>query len=251
MGLSSEILDEAVANLSEGGRQFENILRTAEQSRIEAEEAKRQAEQLKTEWSTKLSEVNAEREKLKKEREKLFLSAKMESRRIVNERTEQAEELLAQIEEIAKRRDLTEADLIRARTLKNKLADKAYLAQTEEEERPSSAPLDFASLKKGDRVFVGAMQSSGEVLSVNPKKQEAEVLVGSIRLNVKGKDLFRMIEPVKRKVKRPIANVQVNRKIEPIQNVKTEINLIGLTVSEAVQEVDALSTRPFLPDWMK
>ena len=163
----------------------------------------------------------------------------MESRRIVNERTEQAEELLAQIEEIAKRRDLTEADLIRARTLKNKLADKAYLAQTEEEERPSSAPVDFASLKKGDKVFVGAMQSSGEVLSVNPKKQEAEVLVGSIRLNVKGKDLFRMIEPVKRKVKRPIANVQVNRKIEPIQNVKTEINLIGLTVSEAVQEVDA------------
>lgn len=239
LGLSSEILDEAVANLSEGGRQFENILRTAEQSRIEAEEAKRQAEQLKTEWSTKLSEVNAEREKLKKEREKLFLSAKMESRRIVNERTEQAEELLAQIEEIAKRRDLTEADLIRARTLKNKLADKAYLAQTEEEERPSSAPVDFASLKKGDKVFVGAMQSSGEVLSVNPKKQEAEVLVGSIRLNVKGKDLFRMIEPVKRKVKRPIANVQVNRKIEPIQNVKTEINLIGLTVSEAVQEVDA------------
>ena len=246
LGLSSEILDEAVSNLSEGGRRFENILRTAEQTRIEAEETKKEAERLKEEWNAKLSEVNTEREKLKKEREKLFLSAKMESRRIVNERTEQAEELLAQIEEIARRKDLSEADLIRARTLKNKLADKAYIAQTEEEPRPTSLPVDFNALKKGDKVFVGAMQSTGEVLSLNTKKKEAEVLVGSIRLNVKGKDLFQMSEPSKSKIIRPITNIQVNRKIEPVQNVKTEINLIGMTVSEALQEVDAFIDQAIL-----
>ena len=246
LGLSSEILDEAVSNLSEGGRRFENILRTAEQTRIEAEETKKEAERLKEEWNAKLSEVNTEREKLKKEREKLFLSAKMESRRIVNERTEQAEELLAQIEEIARRKDLSEADLIRARTLKNKLADKAYIAQTEEEPRPTTLPVDFNALKKGDKVFVGAMQSTGEVLSLNTKKKEAEVLVGSIRLNVKGKDLFQMSEPSKSKIIRPITNIQVNRKIEPVQNVKTEINLIGMTVSEALQEVDAFIDQAIL-----
>ena len=246
LGLSSEILDEAVSNLSEGGRRFENILRTAEQTRIEAEETKKEAERLKEEWNVKLSEVNTEREKLKKEKEKLFLSAKMESRRIVNERTEQAEELLAQIEEIARRKDLSEADLIRARTLKNKLADKAYIAQTEEEPRPTTLPVDFNALKKGDKVFVGAMQSTGEVLSLNTKKKEAEVLVGSIRLNVKGKDLFQMSEPSKSKIIRPITNIQVNRKIEPVQNVKTEINLIGMTVSEALQEVDAFIDQAIL-----
>ena len=40
LGLSEEILQDAVANLSEGGRQFENILRSAEQSRI-AERARK------------------------------------------------------------------------------------------------------------------------------------------------------------------------------------------------------------------
>lgn len=238
LGLSSEILEDAISNLSEGGRRFENILRTAEQTRIEAEEAKKQAERLKEEWSARLAEVSAERDKLKKEREKLFLNAKMESRRIVNERTEQAEELLARIEEIAKSRDLTEADLIRARTLKNKLADKAYLAQ-EEEDLPASQPVDFTTLKAGDKVFVGVMQSAGEVLSVNQKKKEAEVLVGSMRLNVKAKELFRMNVGQKKKERRPVERVQVNRKIEPVQTVKTEINLLGMTVSEAVQEVDA------------
>ena len=239
LGLSEEILENAVSNLSEGGRQFENILRTAEQSKIEADEAKKEAEALKAEWKEKLAEVNVERDKLKKEREKLFLNARVESRRIVNERTEQAEELLAQIEEIAHKRDLTESDLIRARTLKNRLADKAYLSEAETEEPKGAANADFARLKAGDRVFVGVMQSAGEILSLNQKKKEAEVQVGNMRLNVKASDLYEMSPVVKKQKNSQRDRIQVVRKIEPVREVKTEINLLGMTVSEAIQEVDA------------
>lgn len=239
LGLSEEILENAVANLSEGGRKFENILRTAEQSKIEADEAKKEAEALKTEWKEKLAEVNAERDKLKKEREKLFLNARVESRRIVNERTEQAEELLAQIEEIAHKNELTESDLIRARTLKNRLADKAYLSEAESEEPKGTANADFARLKAGDRVFVGVMQSAGEVLSLNQKKKEAEVQVGNMRLNVKVSDLYEVSPVLKRQKNNQRDRIQVVRKIEPVRQVKTEINLLGMTVSEAIQEVDS------------
>ncbi len=239
LGLSEEILENAVANLSEGGRKFENILRTAEQSKIEADEAKKEAEALKTEWKEKLAEVNAERDKLKKEREKLFLNARVESRRIVNERTEQAEELLAQIEEIAHKNELTESDLIRARTLKNRLADKAYLSEAESEEPKGTANADFARLKAGDRVFVGVMQSAGEVLSLNQKKKEAEVQVGNMRLNVKASDLYEVSPVLKRQKNNQRDRIQVVRKIEPVRQVKTEINLLGMTVSEAIQEVDS------------
>ncbi len=239
LGLSEEILENAVSNLSEGGRKFENILRTAEQSKIEADEAKKEAEALKTEWKEKLAEVNAERDKLKKEREKLFLNARVESRRIVNERTEQAEELLAQIEEIAHKKELTESDLIRARTLKNRLADKAYLSEAESEEPKGTANADFARLKAGDRVFVGVMQSAGEVLSLNQKKKEAEVQVGNMRLNVKASDLYEVSPVLKRQKNNQRDRIQVVRKIEPLRQVKTEINLLGMTVSEAIQEVDS------------
>ena len=239
LGLSEEILENAVSNLSEGGRKFENILRKAEQSKIEADEAKKEAEALKTEWKEKLAEVNAERDKLKKEREKLFLNARVESRRIVNERTEQAEELLAQIEEIAHKKELTESDLIRARTLKNRLADKAYLSEAESEESKGTANADFARLKAGDRVFVGVMQSAGEVLSLNQKKKEAEVQVGNMRLNVKASDLYEVSPVLKRQKNNQRDRIQVVRKIEPVRQVKTEINLLGMTVSEAIQEVDS------------
>ena len=243
LGLPESILNDAVSFLSEGGRKFENIIRTAEQSRIEAEEAKKEAESLKAEWSAKLAAVNAERESLKREREKLFATAKVESRRIIGERTERAEELLSEIEKLAAVKEPTQADLIRARTLKNKLSDIAYGAEFEGEEKPTDEPVDFSSLKAGDKVFVGKMQSAGEVLSVNAKKGEAEVLVGSMRVNVKGKELFRMGGERKRQGKpragAPASPVQVVRNIPPAQSVKTEINLLGMTVSEAVQEVDA------------
>ena len=237
LGLSEEILSEAVSNLSEGGRKFENILRTAEQSRIEAEAAQKQAERLKEEWAAKVAEADAERDRLKKEREKLFLNARVESRRIVNERTEQAEELLAQIEEIAAKKDLTQADLIRARTLKNRLADKAYVAEAEEEKPAVAEAVVLENMKVGDKVFVGAMQSVGELISINLKKREALVRAGAMQLNVKEKDLYRVSGGAK-KPKTEKDKVRVVNKVMPVQAVRTEINLIGMTVAEAVQEVD-------------
>ena len=243
LGLPENVLEEAVANLSESGQKFENILRTAEQSRIRADEAKTQADRLKAEWSAKLAEVNAEREKLKREREKLFATAKMESRRIVRERTERAEELLSQIEEVAKKAELTEADLIRARTLKNKLADQAYDSEREEEEKPTEQPVSVRALRGGDRVFVKALGAVGEVLSVHEKNKEAEVLVGSMRLNVKEKDL-RAVSGSPRG--RPVERVRIVHKTEPILAVKTEINLLGMTVPEAIREVDAFIDRAVL-----
>lgn len=243
LGLPESVLEEAVANLSESGQKFENILRTAEQSRIRADEAKTQADRLKAEWGAKLAEVNAEREKLKREREKLFATAKMESRRIVRERTERAEELLSQIEEVAKKAELTEADLIRARTLKNKLADQAYDSEREEEEKPTEQPVSVRALHGGDRVFVKALGAVGEVLSVHEKKKEAEVLVGSMRLNVKEKDLCAVSGSPR---SRPAERVRIVHKTEPILAVKTEINLLGMTVPEAIREVDAFIDRAVL-----
>lgn len=245
LGLSEEILQGAVANLSEGAQKFENIIRTAEQSRIEADEAKKQAEAIRAEWEKKLAEVNAEREKLRREREKLYLSAKVESRRIVNERAEEAGELLEEIERIAQKSEVSEADLIRARTLKNKIADRAYDLEFEKDEPERRIPADINALKAGDRVFVGAMESEGEVISVNIRKKEAEVLVGSLRLNVKAGDLFRSVG--KKKAEKPKNRVQVVRNISSNTGaVQTEINLLGMTVSEAIEEADAFIDRAVL-----
>ena len=149
LGLPPEIVEEARACLSEGTRAFERITRAAEESRIRAEEAGEAARALEREWRERLGVLEREEARLAKEKEKLFASAKAESRRIVASRTAEAEELLSQIEELFARETLTESDLIRARTLKNKLAGRAVF----EEEKPMRlTPVDGASLRAGDRV---------------------------------------------------------------------------------------------------
>lgn len=246
LGLKEEILEEALGNLSEGAQTFENIVRSAEESRLRADEALKETNLLKSEWQEKVKLLEEEREKLQKEREKLFTSAKAESRRIINERTAEAEEILSEIEEIFARDSISEADLIKARTLKNRLGDKAYDNEKEEFSRPQYIPAKIEKLKAGDKVFVKNINQEGVVQSVRPQKNEAEVLCGNIRVRSKISDLSVLIsernaqnDKKKPAGKRVSDRVQVSKNLTPKPLPSLELNVIGMTVQEALPEVEA------------
>ena len=246
LGLKEEILEEALGNLSEGAQTFENIVRSAEESRLRADEALKETNLLKSEWQEKVKILEDEREKLQKEREKLFTSAKAEARRIINERTAEAEEILSEIEEIFARDSISEADLIKARTLKNRLGDKAYDNEREEFSRPQYIPAKIEKLKAGDKVFVKNINQEGVVQSVRPQKNEAEVLCGNIRVRSKISDLSVLIsernaqnDKKKPAGKRVSDRVQVSKNLTPKPLPSLELNVIGMTVQEALPEVEA------------
>ena len=246
LGLKEEILEEALGNLSEGAQTFENIVRSAEESRLRADEALKETNLLKSEWQEKVKLLEDEREKLQKEREKLFTSAKAEARRIINERTAEAEEILSEIEEIFARDSISEADLIKARTLKNRLGDKAYDNEKEEFSRPQYIPAKIENLKAGDKVFVKNINQEGVVQSVRPQKNEAEVLCGNIRVRSKISDLSVLIpernaqnDKKKPAGKRVSDRVQVSKNLTPKPLPSLELNVIGMTVQEALPEVEA------------
>lgn len=107
--MDEEILDRAVGYLSEGGKAFENIVRRAEESRVEADKKLAEAQALERSLKEKLAEVNRRIDELNKQRERLTANARAESRRIINERTAQAEELLDEIEQLFKRKSSAKA----------------------------------------------------------------------------------------------------------------------------------------------
>ena len=241
LGLKESILQDALSNLSEGAQQFENIVRSAEESRIKAEEVLLESNRLKAEWQEKLAALTAEQEKLKKEKEKLFATAKAESRRIINEKTADAEELLEEIEKIFEKESISEGDLIKARTLKNKIADKVY--ESEEEEKPQHLPIKAETLKVGDKVYGKSLSQEGEVVNIRLQKGEAEVLCGNIRLRSKISDLYAVIYEKKAHTKpnkyknKPLSNVQVTKSLAPKPLPSLELNVIGMTVQEALPDV--------------
>ena len=247
LGLKESILEDALSNLSEGAQKFERIVRSAEESRIKAEEALKESNLLKAEWEEKLRLLEVEREKLKKEREKFNTSAKAEARRIIREKSAEAEEILAEIEEIFAKETITESDLIRARTLKNKLADKAYESAAEEAYTPQYVPVKAENLKVGAKVYVRTTGQEGTVQSIRLQKGEAEVLCGNIRMRCKISDLSIALEPQKTQTdkKKPkwqrgnTDKVQVTKSLKPKPAPTLEINVIGMTVDEAIPEVEA------------
>ncbi len=238
LGMDNEILKRAESYLSEGGRAFENIVRLAEDSRLEAARKLAHAEELERDYNKRLAAVEEAEKTIIKEREKLGASARAESRRIINERTARAEELLEEIEEIFSKEELSQADLIKARTLKNKLADEAY-----DGENYSPAVADFTdatlqNINKGAEVFIKTLQTRGIVSSVNGKNGEAEICVGSLKTHVKISDL-QLIRPRPAKPggKKEEKKIRVVRSFSPAAPV-LELNVIGLTVPEALAEVD-------------
>ncbi|MDE6059003.1 MAG: endonuclease MutS2 [Clostridia bacterium] len=229
LGLPEEIIEEARGYLSEGARAFERTVRAAEESRIQAEKIQTEAQELKAEWEKKLLALSKEEEKFTREREKFLAGSKAEARRIVNERTAAAEELLQEIETIFKQESLTEADLIKARTLKNKMS----AAPEPEEEHIRAVPVNAETLKAGDTVLVGSMGAEGKIVNYRAGKKQAEVQIGALRVRCELSDLY-----VAPKHKAQEKKVTVVRNLAEKTTPLTECNIIGMTVLEAIPEVE-------------
>lgn len=244
LGLKEEILSEALSHMNDGAKNFENIVRSAEEIRLKAQREFDETAAMKAEWQEKLDILERERIKIEKEKENLYIKAKIESRRIINEKTAEAEELLSEIEEIFDKEELTQGDLIKARTLKNKLSDKAFSGESEGYIRPQYVNAD--SVKVGDRVFVPRFNGEADVVNVNDRKKQAEVAIGYIKVWCKISDLMKPAvsdiaspKPGKEKIAaKKTNNVSVTRNLDRNKIPSMEVNLIGMTVSEALIELE-------------
>ncbi len=246
LGLQQEVLEEALDGLSPDAKKFENIVRSAEESRVLAERALQETNRLKAEWQEKIVKVDEERAQIKREREKLFFTAKTEAKRIITQRAAKAEELLEELEELFHKESLAQSDLIAARTLKNRLSDLSYTAEAEEYVHEQFPPIEKGALKVGDCVFVQSMSTQGVVQAVKADKQEAEVLCGTLRVRSKFSDL-RMVKREKTaqtvskqkkgQEKKSTEKVSVTKNVRQGVMPTMEVNVIGLTVLDAIPKV--------------
>ncbi len=235
MGLNGAVLEKAEGYLSEGGRAFENIVRRAEDSRVEAERKLSEVEALEAEWKSKIKEANAEIDRLNKEREKLRSGARAESRRIINERTASAEEMLGEIEKIFAQEEISQTDLFKARALRNRLKDLSYGEDGAEVSVTTFKDATADNIKEGATVYVKSTGNRGEVLSFNRAKGEVLLSFGGMKMRCKISEL--QIVSEKPKANENKVRVKIPRK-PAAEAPRLEINLIGMTVEEALYELD-------------
>lgn len=235
LGLSAELVNAARGYLTENKISFENVIAEAQKARKAAEKQIEEYEAINKEKKFELDELLSERAKFDKEREKFFLNAKIESKRIINESLEEADEYIKRIKKIFDKDELDGGDLIKARTLRNKLEQQKYKLENEGDINLTDKPINAATVKVGDRVFVNTMNANGIVVVVNKKKQICEVNVGEVRVTVKIADLY---EPHKEKNNKQKNSVSVKIDRANFSAAQMQINVIGKNTEEALAETE-------------
>ncbi len=230
LGLKKEIIDATRNGISGDKFEFENVLLSLEKSRKEAEVMLDEARKAKEKAQEELSAAKKEKEKLFAQRERLNVSVKKETKRLVDEAMDEANDIIQELRALLD--DLDESTIFRAQKLRKSL--KKYVINEENEFKGMSEEED-GDIAVGDRVLVISLNSEGEVVKLNPVKGEAKVKLGKIETNVKLDNLRRLKKTAKKaeKVKTaPTKMTLYNEQVSP------EINLIGMNSEEALYSLE-------------
>lgn len=188
LGLSDEIIENAKSKISVEKRQFDNVLTAAEKTRMKAAELVSEASIDRENAAKALKDAEIEKKRIEEKREKLDESIRKETKRLIENSVEEANDILEQIKEILNKPQVEDKDLFEARKLKKQLEN---MTADYEKEAVVEDVKDDSPLKIGDNVFVKSLQNKGKLTSVN-QRGEAVVAFGKLTTKVKKDDYYKV-----------------------------------------------------------
>ena len=188
IGLSDEIIENAKSKISVEKRQFDNVLTAAEKTRMKAAELVSEASIDRENAAKALKDAEIEKKRIEEKREKLDESIRKETKRLIENSVEEANDILEQIKEILNKPQVEDKDLFEARKLKKQLEN---MTADYEKEAVVEDVKDDSPLKIGDNVFVKSLQKKGKLTSVN-QRGEAVVAFGKLTTKVKKDDYYKV-----------------------------------------------------------
>ena len=188
LGLSDEIIENAKSKISVEKRQFDNVLTAAEQTRMKAAELVSEASIDRENAAKALKDAEIEKKRIEEKREKLDESIRKETKRLIENSVEEANDILEQIKEILNKPQVEDKDLFEARKLKKQLEN---MTADYEKEAVVEDVKDDSPLKIGDNVFVKSLQKKGKLTSIN-QRGEAVVAFGKLTTKVKKDDYYKV-----------------------------------------------------------
>ncbi|MFQ8660703.1 MAG: endonuclease MutS2 [Clostridia bacterium] len=236
LGLSNEIINHAQALLSKKDIDFETLLKLIydDKAQIEKEKIQISEELAKTSELRKLlEEKNLSRIQ---EEQNIINNAKIKARNILLEAKEDANEI---IKEMSAKSDSKSLDNLR-NSLNKKIKDINIFNPVVDDVSNDKNKLDISDIKPNLDVFISSLGKEGTVLSFPSKSNQVQVQIGSMKMNVDIKYL-KKIEKANNKTNKNKSNISSSvsyKNISKSRNIKTEINVLGLTVDEATLVID-------------
>lgn len=232
LGLSQEIIDRASSLLTSQDVNFEEILKSIYDDKVKIEQEKEEVEKNLNQITLLRKQLEKDNSDLQRQEKEFISNAKIQARNILLKAKDEATEIINDMKEISK----SSENIAELNNLRNKLNDKiksqAVLSSNLSE--ASSNALASEDIEINLPVYVTTLNKDGIIVSNLSKSNEVQVQIGSIKTSVN----INYLEKSK-KSQNKVSNISDSyTKISKSRTVSPEINVIGLTVDEAIPLVD-------------
>ena len=235
LGLSEAIISKAKSQMNSSEVDIENLLKSIydDKSLIETEKAEIQEELSKV--KTLRKSLEKDNKDLQFQEQNIINNAKIQARNILLDAKEEANDIIKQMNEISNSKDL---DNLRNK-LNTKIKDIKLTNSSSISKEPNS--ININDVKQNVEVFVTTLGQKGIIVSSHvSKSNEVQVQIGSLKTNINIKYLEKVSYTNNSSNSKNSKNNGITSysSISKSRTAKTEINVIGMTVEEAIFVVD-------------
>lgn len=233
LGLSDEIIEKANEYLTKEDIKFEDILSDMEKDKRIAREQKELSDKLLKNAKIEQEKIEKEQEKLEKKKHEIIRKAKEEARDLLLDAKEEADDIIKELTNLnkSKGKDTNKKAEEAREKLKKNISEMQKDLILQNKEIKNSIPIE--KIKIGMEVLVSSLNQNGIVLTMPDKKKNVQIQIGILKMNVHVSQL----EEIKQEEKK--VNIKINNMIQSkTQNISTELKLLGMTVDEAIPELD-------------
>ncbi|QHW33344.1 endonuclease MutS2 [Paenibacillus rhizovicinus] len=239
LGLQSKIIEHARGEVSEEDIRVESMIASLEENRIGAENERQTAEALRKQLEAQQARHEAELQRFEEQREKLLAKAQDEAREVMLRAKREAEEIIADLRKLAQEEGAAVKD--------HKLTEaRRRLDEATPEARKNAKSKAKANkpqqIENGDEVMVYSLGQRGHVVELSGS--DALVQLGILKMKVAVSDLELVKRAETSKTQQPKIATSLKRTRD--ENVRSELDLRGSNLEEAILEVDRFLDESFL-----
>ena len=236
LGMTQDVIDNAKAIVGSDNRDFEAVLEKLEASRHALEEERKVAEEM-TERARKIEEkAQSEMDKIETLKARELDKAKREAQKLIDAAERKSSQFLLELDKLKKEQTSSNATEIARKTRR---AVTAQMGEMDDLVNPNELAdnwdYDYKLPRNpvpGDRIVIKGI-GEGEVLEF--KNNNVFVKSGLLKTRVKLSDIMILDKPKKKPVKTQHNVYRTSSRADA--DVKTEIDMRGETVDEALSEL--------------
>ncbi|MCR4716910.1 MAG: endonuclease MutS2 [Lachnospiraceae bacterium] len=235
LGLPESIIEAAKSEIDETSMDFEKLLSDLEENRVTLDEERQKAEELRKEIEELRAEAKETNADINKRKDKILKKAREEAKDIIEKAKSTADESIRLYNKWSTNPEKAsnkamEYERTHLRKELNKL-DNQLIEKPKKKKKTNTNH----SFSEGDYVYIESMGLEGYITSEPDKKGDCYVQAGILKTLANTADLTLTDAPKEEKAS-PTRHAV--KQLELRTSVKTELNLLGKTVDEAISVLD-------------